>query len=66
MSGVVSMLFGGDQPKAIAPPTDEEAKLAAKAEAERLRKRRGFLSTIFTSTQGVTGEANVKKAELGA
>ena len=48
------------------PPTDAEAQAAAKAEAERLRKKRGFASTMVAGGKlGVTEEAEVKKATLG-
>ena len=44
------------------PQVDDAAKAAAKAEADRLRKRRGIASTILT--QGL-GEATTLKTKLG-
>ena len=53
-----------DKPKAAAA-TDEEVLAAAKAEAERLRRRKGRGSTILTSPTGITTEATTHKTTLG-
>lgn len=52
------------QPK---PPTDEELiRQAAQAEMERLRKRKGWRSTILTSMTGTDEDANLfYKTRLG-
>lgn len=49
-------------------PTKEVAvsnEDAINTQLEQEKKRRGFASTIATSGQGVTGQANVKKTQLG-
>jgi len=51
--------------EAPAAPTDATAQNAAKAEAERLRKRRGFMSTIHTGMGGITEEPAGQKTTLG-
>lgn len=51
---------GGSSTPTILPAaseTDLAVKEAARREAERLRKRRGFQSTIVTGTGGVAGPA---------
>ena len=59
------------KPKApYIPPVDTSAEdaaaeEAAKAEADRLRKRKGMRSTILTGAQGVTSPASVHKTLLG-
>ena len=57
-----------DTPAYVAPPvTDdtEEVKAAAFREAERLRKKRGFASTVATSPTGVMGNAPGSRNSLG-
>ncbi len=45
---------------------DREAIMAAaNAESQRLRKRRGFASSIFTSVSGDTSIPTTLKAKLG-
>ncbi len=44
---------------------DVAAERAAKLEAERLRKRKGALSTILTGSQGITSPAQTYKTTLG-
>ena len=48
----MSFLFGGGStprlPQVVAPVDESAIKLAAFAEAERLRKRKGMKSTILT------------------
>lgn len=69
----MSGIFGGGRPAAAAPPPlaapvteDTEAvKEAARREADRLRRRRGFQSTILTGPAGVSGAAPGTKAVLG-
>lgn len=72
MSGAISSIFGGG-PKTVAPPPlvapvteDTEAvKEAARREADRLKRRRGFQSTILTGPAGVSGSVPGTKAVLG-
>lgn len=65
-------------PLPIAPPTaapeaksevqeviDVQAEAAAAAEVKKTKKKRGFLSTILTSGEGLLTEAPVKKKKLG-
>ncbi len=48
------------------PPRDTAAAdAAARAEADKLRKRRGFMSMIATSPTGVEGSPNTLKTILG-
>jgi len=56
-----------EAPEISAPITAEtpEVKEAAAAEALRLKKRKGYASTILTGPEGVTGEATTKKETLG-
>ena len=57
-------------PPAVTPappiPTDDTAEVQAakQAEADRIRKLKGRKSTILTSGQGVTGEAETGKKSL--
>jgi len=54
-------------PAISAPVTSEstEVKEAAAGEAARLRKQRGYASTILTGPGGAEGEATTKKETLG-
>ncbi len=59
-------------PEPIAPPPapvaaseDTAAKEAAAREAENIRKRKGYASTIKTSEQGLTAPPTVLKETLG-
>ena len=57
-------------PEPIMPPTspaedDTAAIEAAAREAEWIRKRRGYASTIATSQQGLTTAPTVLKEKLG-
>jgi hypothetical protein len=54
-------------PEISAPITAEDpaVKEAAAAEAARLRKRKGYASTILTGSEGVTGTPTTKKETLG-
>ena len=65
----MSALFGSKpRPPVIAPAATDNTELvkaAARREADRLRKRRGFRSTIATGSGGVTGAAPGFKTELG-
>jgi hypothetical protein len=45
--------------------TTPEVTEAASAEAARLKKKRGYASTILTAPEGVTGETTTKKETLG-
>ena len=62
-------LFSRPKAPYIPPPAtsaeDAAAAEAARAESDRLRKRRGMRSTILTGAQGVTGPAPVFKTTLG-
>lgn len=58
------------KPKTIEVPVavteeDEEVKAASRAEAERIRKRRGAASNIYTGPEGVMGTATTTKTKLG-
>ena len=44
---------------------DERVKAAAALEAERMKKRKGFMSTIMTGSGGLSGEATTEKKKLG-
>ncbi len=53
---------------ALAPMAEadlEAIREAANAESQRLRKRRGFASSIFTSVSGDTSIPTTLKAKLG-
>ncbi len=54
-------------PPAPPPPAAEDtaAKEAAAREAERIKKRKGYASTIATSEQGLTTAPTVLKEKLG-
>ena len=54
-------------PPAPPPPAGEDtaAKEAAAREAERIRKRKGYQSTIKTGEQGLTTAPTVSKEKLG-
>ena len=55
-------------PKAATAPTidlDAAAKAAAAAEAERIKKKKGYQSTIVTGQLGISSEATTKKNILG-
>ena len=47
--------------------TDEtaEVKEAARLERERMRKRKGFKSTILTGPEGITNDPDLLKQRLG-
>jgi hypothetical protein len=45
---------------------DARVKAAAAAERDRMKKRKGFLSTILTSPGGVEGDPTTLKTKLGA
>lgn len=44
---------------------DDAASAAAKAEAARIRKRKGYADTVLTSTSGLTNPASTLKQTLG-
>ena len=46
-------------------PSDTDAKEAARAQADKLKKKRGAASTIATGPQGVDTQAPVLKRTLG-
>lgn len=54
-------------PEISTPITAEnpEVKAAAATEAERLRKKKGYSSTILTGAEGVAGSPATKKETLG-
>jgi len=54
-------------PQSLPPVTEDTTavKEAARLEAERLRSRRGFASTILTGPEGVTTPATVRRETLG-
>ena len=64
----MSFLFGSaktpDVPVLPAAPADTGVQDAANAMAESLRKRKGFLSTIVTGPEGITGATSTEKATL--
>ena len=45
---------------------DARVKAAAAAEARKLKKRKGFMSTILTGPEGVEEPATTLKTKLGA
>lgn len=53
--------------QAVSPPKRSDAEIQSEAAKERarLRKKRGRSSTILTSAQGVTEEAQTFKTALG-
>jgi len=68
MSGLFSSVKKTKAPAFTAPPvTDdtEAVKEAALRESERLRKRKGFASTIVTGPTGVSGNAPGTRNTLG-
>ena len=67
MSGLFGSVKKAKPPPIVEPVTDdtEAVKAAAFREAEMLRKKRGFRSTIATSGQGVTGNAPGARNTLG-
>lgn len=52
-------------PAPIVTDDTESVKEAARAEAERMRKRRGMKSTILTGPGGVMDTASILKTTLG-
>jgi hypothetical protein len=54
-------------PTVSAPITSETAEVTAAAEAEalRLKKRKGYLSTVLTGSRGVEEEVATRKETLG-
>ena len=64
----MSFLFSSpsvpDIPPLPPPPTKAATDPAAKAMADMLKKRKGFLSTIVTGPEGLTTTAPTQKAEL--
>ena len=49
----------------LSDTTLEAIRLAADAEARRLKKRKGSASTILTSSAGLSGDASVSRETLG-
>ena len=45
---------------------DARVKAAAAAEARKLKRRKGFMSTILTGPEGVEEPATTLKTQLGA
>ncbi len=73
---ILTMGLGGEvlrsafpEKKKLTPPSpvkdNAAAEEAAKAEAERLRKRRGVIANWMTGGLGVTGPAPTVKTKLG-
>lgn len=54
-------------PAVQAPVTDDTAEVqaAARAEADRLRKKRGVRSTILTGSRGLTDTPSTLRTTLG-
>lgn len=52
-------------PVATGPTASPEVEEASRAEAERLRKRKGWKSTMETGAQGVTSTPTTEKTLLG-
>jgi hypothetical protein len=52
------------EPPKITEKIDVAAKVAAEAEAAKLRKRKGLKSTILTGPEGLMTPAQTQKAEL--
>ena len=64
----MSGLFRSPSYPVIQPPVTEtspEVKEAARLERERMRKRKGYSSTILTGPSGVTEDPELLKATLG-
>ncbi|MFH1640362.1 MAG: hypothetical protein ABIA66_00190 [Candidatus Omnitrophota bacterium] len=65
----MSFLFGssGSLPSINQPVTSDtaEVKEAARLEAERMKKRKGYRSTILTGPQGVEENPTLLKTTLG-
>jgi len=61
------MIRDAKAPKYIPPPKKDDASVeeAARVEAESLRKRRGWRSTVATGPEGVTTPATTSKTLLG-
>jgi ribosomal protein S8 len=65
---MVSM-FHKEKAPAITPApqkSDEQVQEAARREAEMLRRKKGYASTIVTGPEGVTTPATTQKTLLGA
>lgn len=65
----MSNLFHQEKaPRMAPPPTEEnpEVKEAAQREAEIIRRKKGYRSTIVTGPEGVTEQATTRKTILGA
>ena len=62
-----SMIRDAKSPKIVQPPqtTDPAVEEAARAEAEALRKRKGWRATMATGAQGVTTTPTTEKTLLG-
>ena len=49
----------------VVTESDERVKAAARAETMKMKKRRGYASTILTGPEGVTEPASTFKTKLG-
>lgn len=59
--------LAGDEPKDIPPPAtveDEAVQKMLEEERKRMRKRRGFRSTILTPAEGLSDGGNLQRKTL--
>jgi hypothetical protein len=65
----MSSMFHKEKAPTILPPPqkeDESVKEAARKEAEMLRRKKGYASTIVTGPEGVTTPPTTQKTLLGS